>query len=396
MAYLKNMYDWPWEVGMLPFVYTPLESSTNVDNLPDFLPFLLNIDRKTGALIQVYSESVQLALAKVYVKGSMISGMMDDSGIGRQYAEDFLSFMRHSLRTERFDSMRVLEIGCGTGYLLYRMKLLGGDVLGVEPGSHSQKGVRRYNVPIINDFFPSSKIDSKFDLIILYGVLEHIESPINFISSLTKYLTHKGEILLSVPNCEPYMKVGDISMLLHEHVNYFTETSLRNTFLKAIEFDVSIQKSSFGCSLYAIAKPTKSGTALSQFAIEQEILNISKFRYLVEKGIRKIEDYLCDALNKKESVAIYVPGRIINTLSLIRDKLVLLKLRFFDDNVLLHGTFFPGFNIPVEPREKLINIPTNRVLIMSHSFGSKIAKQLKFILNKNVRITTWEELYSQC
>lgn len=384
--------DWIWDVGKIPFIYTPLKSPTNGNGLPDFLPFEVNIDRETGMLKQVVKKTVSVALSRAYIKGSMISGMMNDSGIGRQYAEDFLAFLIESFKTNNFKGKRILEIGCGTGYLLYRLKLLGAKVLGVEPGPQGQYGKKKFKIPIIKDYFPSSKINGTFDIIILYGVLEHIKQPDDLIFNLRKYLNRKGIIVISVPNCEPYIKAGDISMFLHEHYSYFTKNTLFNLINKALRCDVSIKKSSFGGCLYAITKNNSLTRSLNRSIIKQEIESALKYKSLAERKIIKLQNYLGRLAIKKGTVGIYVPGRIINVLSLIKDNVDLLKLRFFDDNKLLQGTYFAGFKIPIESRQRLITMPPSEILIMSCSFGKMIHKQLKTILGKKIRIITWQDL----
>lgn len=391
----KKTIDWIWDVGKLPFIYTPIKSPTNGNDLPDFLMFSLSVDPETGMLRQVIKKPVSAALSKAYIKGSMISGMMDESGIGRQYADDFLAFLINSFKTNNFKGKRILEIGCGTGYLLYRLKLLGADVLGVEPGPQGQYGTQKFMIPIINEFFPSAKINGTFDLIILYGVLEHIKSPDSFISCLKKYLSNSGTVAMSVPNSKPYIKVGDISMLLHEHYRYFTKNTLFNVINQILNCDVNIKKSSFGSCLYAITKKKSLATVLNSSIVKQEIETALKYKSLAEEKINKIHNYLCKSANRTSTVGIYVPGRIVNALSLIKDSVDLSKLRFFDDNELLQNTYYAGFNIQIESRKSLIASPPSEILIMSYSFGEKIREQLKTILSKKIRMITWQELYNK-
>jgi len=235
---------WPWNVGALPFYYTPLRRPTN-DDLPDHLPFALDMDYRTGTLVQVPNKEVSDALSQAYSKGSMPTGMMDEEGIGKEYAEDFLAFLQ-----QRADACSkrgsVLEIGCGTGYLLYRLKLLGADVLGLEPGPHGQDGSKRFGIPIIKDFFPSPKIAGEFDLVVLFSVLEHVESPSGFLGSVLPLVKENGRIAISVPDCEPYMGAGDISMLYPEHLSYYTQTTLRNSVKASMGLETEVEKASFG------------------------------------------------------------------------------------------------------------------------------------------------------
>ncbi|MFQ5730092.1 MAG: class I SAM-dependent methyltransferase, partial [Waddliaceae bacterium] len=164
-----------WDICSLPFVYTTSCRPTNSD-LPDVLPFSLGVDDNAGYLVQMPNSRISEVLKKAYMKGSMITGFMDDGGLGRKYADDFLGFLVRSLIGKKnIRGMRVLELGCGTGYLLSRLKELGADVLGVEPGPHGIRGGERFNVPIIHGFFPNDQVKGKYDLILGYGLIEHVE-----------------------------------------------------------------------------------------------------------------------------------------------------------------------------------------------------------------------------
>lgn len=63
--------------------------------------------------------------------------MMDDNGIGKLYADDFIKYIHEE---ENIAGKKILEIGCGTGYLLYELQKEGAEVLGIEPGTYGIKG----------------------------------------------------------------------------------------------------------------------------------------------------------------------------------------------------------------------------------------------------------------
>jgi len=388
--------SYPWEIGSLPFVFKPLPEPTNGGDIPDFLPFSLDVDENTGTLIQSKNEYVEQILSKAYAKGSEISGMMDDHGIGELYAQDFIRFLTEQFHRETFEKLKILEIGCGTGYLLSQLKLRGAEVLGIEPGDQGQEGARRFNIPVIQDFFPSPKISGKFDIIILYGVLEHISSPESFLRNVLIYLENEGHIVISVPNCEPYIEVGDVSFLLHEHWNYYTEETLKASIAKMISINVEIKKSNFGGTLYAIG-------SLSPLPLEKDNIDVEKsskfsekradkFQILVKKNTLTISNYLDSAAKLNGDIGIFVPGRAINLLSLIDSKIGRVKIRFFDDNANLYKTYYPGFNNPVESRQDLFKNPPKILIIFSHSFGEKIKNELKDTL-KNTQIIIWNDIF---
>lgn len=379
-----------WHVGMLPFIWKPLRSPNNGDALPDALPFALEVDRRMGTLRQTKNRDVSQALSRAYSRGSVITGLMDEHGIGRDYAEDFLRFLKLQMPHGQFAGVRVLEVGCGTGYLLHRLKQLGAEVCGLEPGPHGQQGAQRFDVPIIQDLFPSERIRGKFDLVIMYAVLEHIEDPEAFMGSLAKVVDVGGRLALSVPNCEPYVTSGDVSMLFHEHWSYFTRETLNAALVCGGASAVAVEESGFGGALYAMASIGRQAGLVGSVVVQTQVEQAQRLRQLAKVACARFTRRLTQAAARKQTVGIYVPARAINVLALSRTDLS--HCRFFDDNVLLHGTYFPGIPIPIETRQDLETRPTDWVFIMSRSFGRKIAAELRRSLGTTSQIVTWDDM----
>jgi len=392
-----SIESFPWQIGALPFIYKPLTEPSNGRDIPDFLPFTLDIDEKTGTLIQAKNDYVEKILLKAYSTGSEISGMMDDHGIGQLYAQDFFNFLKEKLKTDNFENLRILEIGCGTGYFLSLLKNRGADVLGIEPGAQGQLGAERFKIPIIRDFFPSHKISGKFDIIILYAILEHITDIRQFFKEVKKHLNETGIMFISVPDCEPYIKTGDLSFIFHEHWSFFTSDTLKNTITLSTNIAVDITKSHYGGLLYASTllndltdKPDGNSRNYPNILAQQ-------FQVLAQKNLEKITECFASAGKQRHTVGIFVPGRAVNILTLIKSRIVLPELRFFDDNPVLYRTYYPGFNVSVENRKDLVKNPPEMLIIFTHSFGEKIKRELGDSL-KDSRILTWDDLfiYSNC
>lgn len=380
-------YQVLWQTDSLPFYWGQQPTATNGPDLPDTLPFALCMHPETGVLMQAPNPQVSEALTKAYAKGSSITGMMDDSGIGKKYAEDFLNFLLY--HTDTLRSKRVLEIGCGTGYLLSRLKPYGAEVLGVEPGQHGQEGASKYGVPIIHGYFPSAKVNGKFDVIIIYGVLEHMENPLRFMRSVKAALAPGGAIFFSVPDTEPCQRQGDASVLLHEHWSYFTRYSLE-TFLQVLGGSTSqIEAAGFGGALYGKVSDFEAG--ISQAATETTKDELGEiFIASMDALNSKIAGLFAEAREQGESIAVYVPIRIINSLTITGIQTG--EVRFIDDNAALQGTYCPGFGQVVEGRESLEKNPTDIVLVMSHTFGNKIKAELQKVLPETTRIIAISDL----
>lgn len=236
-----------YNIGELPFYYTALLEPSNPEDLPNKLMFALAQD-DNGIIRQMPSENEENFLNIAYQKGSQISGLMDEHGIGRLYADDFIKYI--SKGEPNIFGKKILEIGCGNGYLLHELQKLGGKVFGIEPGIHGIDGKEKWGVPILTDFFNPNKITERYDIVIFYAVLEHIRDTKKFLQDVKSILNSGGKIFLAVPDCEPYIKMGDISILIHEHWSYFTRDTLE-ILVKKNGLTGEIVNSKFAGALYA-------------------------------------------------------------------------------------------------------------------------------------------------
>lgn len=103
-----------------------------------------------------------------------------------------------------FRRLNIAEVGCGSGVLLNQFSdFLDTDIHGFDLSEHALKMAttsdsrNQYNYYNIHDRDVSLK--EKFDLIILFDVIEHIELPTEFLQSVGFHLRESGSILLNVP-----------------------------------------------------------------------------------------------------------------------------------------------------------------------------------------------------
>ncbi|MFX0197888.1 MAG: class I SAM-dependent methyltransferase [Candidatus Hodarchaeota archaeon] len=370
------------DLGNLPF-HVGVQATPSNEDLPDSLPFHVGLHLGMNLLVQIPNADVSKYLAKAYAKGSVVGTPMSEDCIGRSYAEDFLKFILKNVNLRNGESVSVLEIGCGTGYLLHRLQKLRFKVLGIEPGRQGQTGARKYGVDIIQDTFPGKMNQSRkrFEIIIHYGVLEHIEKPVVFLRRQAECLSESGLIIFAVPNCREYILSGDISMFLHEHWNYFTAYSLKKVLGKAGLELLRLEKAGYGGVLYGVAG--KPGRAID---VPEDLDWSLRFKDCVQQFIEKMKAFFQKCVETKRSLGIFCPGRVINTLHLIRPANA---LHFFDDDESLHGKYYPPFDIPIESRRALIERPVDELVIMSSSFGEKLRGELcqvDALRNTNIRL----------
>jgi 2-polyprenyl-3-methyl-5-hydroxy-6-metoxy-1,4-benzoquinol methylase len=96
---------------------------------------------------------------------------------------------------------KVLDIGAGFGYFVNYLQKKGIEAHGIE---HSKTAVDlailKYNLRLINDSFPSKKVNDLYEIVTLFDVIEHINSPISFINEIKKIQPKNGRLIISVPN----------------------------------------------------------------------------------------------------------------------------------------------------------------------------------------------------
>ncbi len=102
---------------------------------------------------------------------------------------------------------KILVLGSGTGAFDKRLWDLGYHSITTVDLNQQNYGFRNKNVNFIsldlNSRF-SQEINVEFDLIICLEVVEHLDSPHNFIRECRKLLANRGTLIVSTPNVHGY------------------------------------------------------------------------------------------------------------------------------------------------------------------------------------------------
>ncbi len=362
-----------WDLGEIPFQIGPRERPSN-DPFPDRLPFALGVD-ELGVLVQMPNTEVSRQLTEVYRQGCQIGTPMDDQGLGKSYGEDFYEFLRAHLPERPAAGLEVLEIGCGSGYLLKKLEQLGARVTGIEPDRRCAELCAREGIRVIADEFDRDRFERPFDVILHYAVLEHIADAASFLRDQVALLSPGGVLIFSVPDETPNIARGDLYMLYHQHWNYFSRGSLRALASAVGARIMAFQAARVGEPVYA-AWTRAEGAPADEAAITPELSGPAPetYRERALANLDTLSTYIEGARRRGESLGIYCPSRALTYLALL--DLRGLSLRFFDDDPRVAGRYYPPFAIPVEDRAALRARPADQILILSRSFGPRIAESL--------------------
>ena len=352
----------------LPFHIGMADEPTN-GAFPGVLPFAAGVRSDLGLLIQLPDPRVVEELNRVYRRGSMLGTPLSAEGLGRSYADDFLGFIRESVPRQP-TRLGLLEIGCGSGYLLGRMRQLGADVIGVEPGPQAALGRAEHDVQIIQQPFlgPEQFGGRRFDVILHHCVLEHVPDPVGFLNSQRQMLNPGGRLLLGVPDEEPYILSGDISTLAHQHWSYFTKGSLA-AILAASGFRVArIASAGFGGAMYAVAEPSAPHDR------GHEWTEVARFADAARGKVAALGKFFAEMSAAGRTVGLWPGARAVNYLHVLRSRM---PVRLFDDDGLLTGKYYPPVPVPVESRAQLLARPVDELVMLTRAFGTKLRSELQ-------------------
>jgi 2-polyprenyl-6-hydroxyphenyl methylase/3-demethylubiquinone-9 3-methyltransferase len=147
-------------------------------------------------------------------------------------ALNLLRFVMNPVRTEYFRRMidrerasgstcqKVLDVGCGGGYLSEEFAKLGFEVTGVDPAQESLECARRHaqqaGLPIA--YVPGSGErlpfgDASFDIVLCCDVLEHVDDPGRVLTEIARVLRPNGLFCYDTVNRTLASWLGVIKMM---------------------------------------------------------------------------------------------------------------------------------------------------------------------------------------
>lgn len=126
-------------------------------------------------------------------------------------------------------SGRLLDIGAGCGILVEQACKMGYQAQGIDPCASLVKQAQKLSIPVIQGVFPDERLESKFDIITLIDVLEHVNEPMQLLQDIADTLADDAIAVIVTPD------VGSIAAKLFAnkwwhyriaHIGYFNKQTL--------------------------------------------------------------------------------------------------------------------------------------------------------------------------
>jgi len=116
------------------------------------------------------------------------------------YMKDVFDKAANSLLKRFPEGGKVLDIGCGYGFFLKRMKAAGWQAYGMDVSETAVSYAEKHGIcTMLGTLDNVTYDDNFFDVVTLFYVLEHLPDPINSIKEVKRILKPNGLLLLRLP-----------------------------------------------------------------------------------------------------------------------------------------------------------------------------------------------------
>ena len=179
-------------------------------------------------IFQNPSKNLTNKLSKIYSSNQgQLSQLLSKGNWGK---ERFILVNEKLSELKNFKKKSILEIACGNGQILkYLKQKKYKDLTGIDPSLNKKS--KSSNLTLYNKFVSKNlKLNKKFDLIFSICFYEHAYNINEITTFSSKHLNENGTILVILPNVENSLKHGNPDLFAHEHISYFTTSTIKKHF----------------------------------------------------------------------------------------------------------------------------------------------------------------------
>jgi len=195
----------------------------------------------------------------------------------------------YGLRVRRWARLRagggsVLEVGCGPGLMLAQFRRRGWRALGIERNeAAAETGRRLLGVEIVATPVEELPEEARFDLIVLFHVLEHIAAPVALLEQCARRLAPGGRVIVNVPNFASWQsRFGGprwLNLDVPRHLVHYTPETLAGTFeraglrMESVSY-ASLEHDPYGWIESAISRWTGRHNTLTRYLMGLDPLSV--------------------------------------------------------------------------------------------------------------------------
>jgi nucleoside-diphosphate-sugar epimerase/SAM-dependent methyltransferase len=299
----------------------------------------------------------------------------------------------------------VLDIGSNDGIALKPLKDRGIKVMGVEPASNVAQIAKDNGIPTINGYFTSKTLLGYHqipDLVTASNVFAHADDLQGITKNVFNVLKQDGTFIVEVQYLLDTIKDLTFDNIYHEHVNYWTVTSITSFFNRLGFCVVDVEHiDTHGGSIRVYVKKSLVGLqdSVQEFMNREEEFGLTEYSTYKDFADR-VRECKTNVINnikqlKKDGTTLVgyaSPAKATTALNYygITDN----DIKFIvEDNELKHNKIVPGTNIPIKPKSELSK--NMKVIILAWNFANEIKKHNKDLIDSGIEFINIKDLQSE-
>ena len=283
----------------------------------------------------------------------------------------------------------VVELASNDGYLLKNYVDSGIPCLGIDPAEGPARAAEKIGVPTLCDFFSQELAERlvnegrRADVIHANNVLAHVADTNGFVEGIRILLKDNGMAVIEVPYVRDLIDNCQFDTIYHEHLCYFSVTSLNRLSRRHRLFLNGVTRLSIhGGSLRLYVEPREQvGDSVRELLAQEAQTGVDQHSYYTRfskdvESIRKSVQELLYGLKKEgKRIAAYgaaAKGAImLNYIDAGPDLIDFVV----DRNVHKQGKYMPGAHIPICDPCRLLQDMPDYVIILPWNFKDEILSQ---------------------
>jgi len=312
-----------------------------------------------------------------------------------RYASEICDFVKPEK-----DSL-VIDIGSNDGTLLRNFKNRGMKVLGIDPASEIAKAATQSGIETLPEFFTSElarRIRTKYGqakIVTANNVTANIDEFPEFIEGIKKILSPNGVYVFDTGYGSDLVKNDLIDVIYHEHISFFTVNSLepffRNIGMRLVDAKrTPIKRGSLRGVVKLEGGDYKVSPAVGELRDMERRDRIDKpdtfqaFASRMQETKKSLQTLLSEIKSSGKTIAGY--GASIGVTTMLYHFDIGKFMDFLvDDNPVRHGSYSPGYHIPVVSREILNEKRPDYAVLLAWQYKDPIVQKNQEYLDKGGR-----------
>lgn len=301
----------------------------------------------------------------------------------------------------------VLDIGCNDGIGLIPFKEKNIKTFGVDPASNIVLIAKNKGLDVVQGYFDENLAENilnkigKVDIITASNVFAHSPNIDSITNGAFKLLKDNGMFIIEVQYICDTVKDLTFDNIYHEHVSYWSVTSLYN-FFKNRGFSIvdveHIPTHGGSIRVYVQQNSTSISPSVLNFLKKEKNDGITNYQFYKSFGdrINNIKKNVNTNISKLKIdgyklVGYGAPAKATTALNFYNIDNTIIEY-IVEDNQLKHKKIVPGVNIPIHPKEEINNNKPDIIVTFAWNFFEEIKKNNPQFEKNNIKLMNIKEL----